>query len=57
MPEPVTILIVVSLVGTCLTFVLNLFQSIKMNHFKSSCLGCDLEMDSDSEQEPEKKTE
>ncbi len=55
MPDPVTIMMIASLVGTALTFVLNMFQSIKMNHFKSSCLGCNVEMDSESEQENEPK--
>ena len=52
--EPVSILVIVGLVGTSLTFLLNLFQSIRMNHFKSSCFGCDVEMDSESEQETPK---
>lgn len=35
--EPVTIMLIVSLVGTGLTFLLNIFQSIKSQHFQSNC--------------------
>jgi hypothetical protein len=32
--EPVT---VATLVGICATLILNIFQSIKSNHFQSNC--------------------
>lgn len=55
MSDPVTILMIASLVGTTLTFILNIFQSIKSNHFKSSCLGCDMEVDTATQETTEEK--
>jgi hypothetical protein len=55
MADPVTIIMIASLVGTALTFILNIFQSIKSNHFKSSCLGCNMEVETETQEITEEK--
>lgn len=55
MLDPITIMMITSLVGTAVTFILNMFQSIKSNHFKSSCMGCDMELDTENQTTEDKK--
>ena len=55
MVEPISIMLIVSIVGTGLTFLLNVYQSIRSRHFSSSCMGCDVEYDSEHQDNKKKE--
>lgn len=47
--ESLTTTEILTLVGVILTFLLNIYQSVKQRHFESDCGCCHLEYDSNSE--------
>lgn len=49
--DPASLVILIASIGT---LILNVFQSIKSGHFKSSCLGC-CELTHDIEGQPLKE--
>ena len=57
--DPLTIgLLVSTLVTATFGFLLNIYQSVKERHFHSECFGCELDYDSehqDNEKKDEKK--
>lgn len=55
--EPVTIMLIVNLVGVGLTFLLNLYQSVKSRHFQSDCGLFSCFYSSEHQDNNEKKTE
>ena len=45
MLEGFTVAAIIELVGTGAVLLVNLFQSFKMDHFKSQCFDCFIEVD------------